>query len=76
MGYDSYLSWTSKKHQKTLLRPLHSKLKKIKDFSRTSPKNSKTFQYCANPDQREGQKNMLYWEVNNLGAAVLLTLFI
>ena len=43
MGYDSYLSWTSKKHQKTLLRPLHSKLKKIKDFSRTSPKIQRPF---------------------------------
>ena len=39
------LSWTTKKHQTILSRPLHSKLKKIqglaqkfKDFSRTSPK--------------------------------------
>ena len=57
------LSWTTKKHQKTLSRPLHSKLKKIqglaqkfKDFSRKNgiqgvfkdfPKNSRTFQDCA-----------------------------
>ena len=39
------LSWTTKKHQTILSRPLHSKLKniqglaqKFKDFSRTSPK--------------------------------------
>ena len=37
------LSWTNKKHQKTLSRPLHSKLKKIqglfKNFHRISRKN-------------------------------------
>ena len=39
------LSWTTKNHQKTLSKPLHSKLKKVqglaqkfKDFSRTSLK--------------------------------------
>ena len=38
------LSWTTKKHQKTLSRPLHSKLKKIQGLfkekwnSRISPK--------------------------------------
>ena len=39
------LSWTTKKHQKTLSRPLHSKLKKIqglfKDFHRISRKKMK-----------------------------------
>ena len=64
------LSWTTKKHQKTLSRPLHLKLKKIqglfkdlhrslstfqrkmefKDFSRTSPKSSRTFEDCSIPD--------------------------
>ena len=45
------LSWTTKKHQTILSRPLHSKLKKIqglaqkfKDFSRTSPKIQGLFQ--------------------------------
>ena len=28
------LSWTTKKHQKTLSRPLHSKLKKFNEFPR------------------------------------------
>ena len=32
------LSWTTKKHQKPLSRPLHSKLKKIQGLSRPSPK--------------------------------------
>ena len=32
------LSRTTKKHQKTLSRLLHSQLKKFKDFSRTSPR--------------------------------------
>ena len=63
------LSWTTQKHQKTLSRPIHSKLKKIQglfkdlhrnlrafegkmestDFLRTTPKNSRTFQDCADP---------------------------
>ena len=47
------LSWTTKKHQKTLSRPLHSKLKKIqglfKDLNRnlrTSPKIQGLFRLC------------------------------
>ena len=53
------LSWTTQKHQKTLSRPIHSKLKKIqglfKDLHRNLrtfqglPLKFKTFQDCANP---------------------------
>ena len=52
------LSWTTKKYQKTLSRPLHLKLKKIqglfKDLHRNlrafqGKRNSRTFQDCANP---------------------------
>ena len=55
------LSWTTKEHQRTLSRPLHSELKKIhrtfqgkmefKDFPRTFPKIQGLFKTaCANPD--------------------------
>ena len=37
------LSWTTKKHQKTLSRPLHSKLKKIQGLFKEKW-NSRTFQ--------------------------------
>ena len=38
------LSWTSKKHQKTLSRPLHSKLKKIQGLFKDLHRNLRTFQ--------------------------------
>ena len=44
MSYDLYLSWTTKKHQKTLLRPLHSKLKKIQGLFKDSHSHLRTFQ--------------------------------
>ena len=41
------LSWTTKKHQKTLSRPLHSKLKKIQGLFKDFPLNLRSFQDCA-----------------------------
>ena len=38
------LSWTSKKHQKTLSRPLNSKLKKIQALFKDLHGNLRTFQ--------------------------------
>ena len=38
------LSWTTKKHQKTLSRPLHSKLKKIQGLFKDLHRNLRTFQ--------------------------------
>ena len=38
------LSWTTKKHQKTLSRPLHSKLKKIQGVFKDLHRNLRTFQ--------------------------------
>ena len=38
------LSWTTKKHQKTLSRPLNSKLKKIKGLFKDLHRNLRTFQ--------------------------------
>ena len=38
------LSWTTKNHQKTLARPLHSKLKKIQGLSKDLHRNLRTFQ--------------------------------
>ena len=38
------LSWTTKKHQKTLSRPLHSKLKQIQGLYNDSHRNLRTFQ--------------------------------
>ena len=38
------LSWTTKKHQKTLSRPLHSKLKKIQGLFKDLHRNIRTFQ--------------------------------
>ena len=38
------LSWTTKKHQKTLSRPLHSKLKKIQGLFKDLHRISRTFQ--------------------------------
>ena len=52
------LSWTTKKHQKALCRPLHSKLKTIQGLFKEKwnsktfqelPKKFKDFQECANP---------------------------
>ena len=60
------LSWTTKKHQKTLSRPLHSKLKKIQGLFKDLHNNlrtfqgtmefkdfSRTFQDCANPVRKQ-----------------------
>ena len=38
------LSWTTKKHQKTLSRPLNSKLKKIQGLFKDLHRNLRTFQ--------------------------------
>ena len=38
------LSWTTKKHQKILSRPLHSKLKKIQGLFKDLHRNLRTFQ--------------------------------
>jgi len=38
------LSWTTKNHQKTLSRPLHSKLKKIQGLFNDLHRNLRTFQ--------------------------------
>ena len=38
------LSWTTKKHQKTLSRPIHSKLKKIQGLFKDLHRNLRTFQ--------------------------------
>ena len=38
------LSWTTKKHQKNLSRPLHSKLKKIQGLFKDLHRNLRTFQ--------------------------------
>ena len=38
------LSWTTKKYQKTLSRPLHSKLKKIQGVFKDLHRNLRTFQ--------------------------------
>ena len=38
------LSWTTKKHQKTLSRQLHSKLKKIRGLFKDLQRNLRTFQ--------------------------------
>ena len=38
------LSWTTKKHQKILSRPLHSKLKKIQALFKDLHRNLRTFQ--------------------------------
>ena len=38
------LSWTTKKHQRTLSRPLHSKVKKIQGLLKDLPRNLRTFQ--------------------------------
>ena len=38
------LSWTTKKHQKTLSRPLHSKLKKIQGLFKNLHRNLRTLQ--------------------------------
>ena len=38
------LSWTTKKHQKNLSRPLHSKLKKIQGLFKDLYRNLRTFQ--------------------------------
>ena len=38
------LSWTTKKHQKILSRPLHSKLKKIQGPFKDLHRNLRTFQ--------------------------------
>ena len=43
------LSQTTKKHQKTLSRPLHSKLKKIHGLFKDFPKFQGLFQDCVNP---------------------------
>ena len=54
------LSWTTKKYQKTLSRPLHFKLKKIQGLFKDLHRNVRTFQGktefkdgqdcdCANP---------------------------
>ena len=43
------LSRTTKKHQKTLSRLLHSQLKKIQGLFKDFPYNSRTFQDRANP---------------------------
>ena len=44
------LSQTTKKHQKTLFRPLHSKSKKIQGlFKDFGPKIQGLFQDCVNP---------------------------
>ena len=43
------LSWTTKKHQKTLSRPLHSKSKKMQGLFKDLHRNLRTFQDCANP---------------------------
>ena len=40
----SILSWTTKKHQKTLSRPLHSTLKKIQGLFKDLYRNLRTFQ--------------------------------
>ena len=55
------LSWTTKKHQRTLSRPLHSKLKKIQGLFKDLHRNLRTFQglllkfkefsrLCKNPE--------------------------
>ena len=38
------LSWTTKKHQKTLSEPLHSKLKKIQGLLKDLHRNVRSFQ--------------------------------
>ena len=38
------LSWTTKKHQKPVSRPLHSKLKKIQGLFKDLHRNLRTFQ--------------------------------
>ena len=43
------LSWTTKKHQKTLSWPQHSKLKKIQGLFKDLHRNLRAFQDCANP---------------------------
>ena len=43
------LSWTTKKHQKTLSRPPHSKLKKIHGLFKDFPQNSRTFPRLCEP---------------------------
>ena len=44
------LSWTTKKHQKTLSRPLHFKLKKIQGLFKDFHRKLRTFQDCVNPE--------------------------
>ena len=43
------LSWTTKKHHKTLSRSLDLKLKKIQALFEDLHRISRTFQDCANP---------------------------
>ena len=42
------LSWTTKKHQKTLSGLIHSKLKKIQGLFKDLHRQLRTFQDCAN----------------------------
>ena len=48
------LSWTTKKHQKTLSRPLHSKKKKIQGLFKDLDRNLKTFQGKWNSTTLQG----------------------
>ena len=46
------LSWTTKEHQRTLSKPLNSKLKKIQGLFKEKW-NSRTFQDCVNPVRKQ-----------------------
>ena len=50
------LSWTTKKRQKTLSRPLNSKLKKIQGLAQKFKDFSRTFQDYANPVYKHDEK--------------------
>jgi len=47
------LSRTIKEHQRTLSKPLHSKLKKIQGLFKDLHNNLRTFQDCANPVRKQ-----------------------